>query len=324
MLKVGLIGLGKMGKYHLNIYDELQNVNMIGMCDVSQAVLDELKPRFRYEAFTDYRDLLPKVDAVTVAAPTKYHFDIVKECLEAGKHVLVEKPITTNLEEAQKLFEIAAKKNLVLHIGHVERFNGAVQELRKIADNPYLIESRRVGPFNPNFAKDSIILDLMIHDIDIIVNMVNADVVEIQASGSRVYSELPDYAAVNIRFDGNTTAQIVVSRVTQKKDRIMSISQKDAFITLDYTSQDINIYRNAQSQHVFGNKELHYRNEYILERLFVYKDNPLKQEIKHFIDCINGTVKRVVTVEHELKSLKIALKIDDMLTKGIGAEEVRI
>ncbi|MCD8491858.1 MAG: Gfo/Idh/MocA family oxidoreductase [Geovibrio sp.] len=147
MLNVGLIGLGKMGKYHLNIYDELQNVKMTGMCDASQAVLDELKPRFKYEAFTDYRDLLPKVDAVTVAAPTKYHFDIVKECLEAGKHVLVEKPITTNLDEAQKLFEIAAERNLVLHIGHVERFNGAVQELRKIADNPYLIESRRVGPF---------------------------------------------------------------------------------------------------------------------------------------------------------------------------------
>ena len=324
MLKVGLIGLGKMGKYHLNIYDELQNVQMQGMCDVSQSVIDELKPRFKYTGFTDYRELLPHVDAVTVAAPTKYHFDIVKDCLEAGKHVLVEKTITTNLEEAQKLFEIAAKKNLVLHIGHVERFNGAVQELRKIADDPYFVESRRVGPFNPNFAKDSIILDMMIHDIDIIVNMVHSDVVEIQAAGRKVYSELPDYASVNLCFDGKATAQIAVSRVTQKKDRIMSISQKDAFITLDYTSQDISIYRNAQSTHTFGNKELHYKNEYILERLFVYKDNPLKQEIKHFIDCINGTVKRVVTVEHELKSLKIALKIDEMLTKGIGAEEVRI
>lgn len=238
--------------------------------------------------------------------------------------MLVEKPITTNLEEAQKLFEIAERKNLVLHIGHVERFNGAVQELRKIADNPYLIESRRVGPFNPNFAKDSIILDLMIHDIDIIVNMVNAGVVEIQASGSKVYSDLPDYASVNLRFEGNTTAQIVVSRVTQKKDRLMSISQKDAFITLDYTSQDINIYRNAQSQHVFGNKELHYKNEYVLERLFVYKDNPLKQEVKHFINCINGTVNRVVTVAHELKSLKLALTIDEMLMNGVGSKEVKI
>lgn len=324
MVKVGLIGLGKMGKYHLNIYDELQNIQMMGMCDVSQDILNELKGKFRYETFTNYRDLLPKVDAVTVAAPTKYHFEIVKECLEAGKHVLVEKPITTNLEEAQKLFEIAERKNLVLHIGHVERFNGAVQELRKIADNPYLIESRRVGPFNPNFAKDSIILDLMIHDIDIIVNMVNAGVVEIQASGSKVYSDLPDYASVNLRFEGNTTAQIVVSRVTQKKDRLMSISQKDAFITLDYTSQDINIYRNAQSQHVFGNKELHYKNEYVLERLFVYKDNPLKQEVKHFINCINGTVNRVVTVAHELKSLKLALTIDEMLTNGVGSKEVKI
>ncbi|WP_022851925.1 Gfo/Idh/MocA family protein [Limisalsivibrio acetivorans] len=325
MLNVGIIGLGKMGKYHLNIYDELTNANMAGMCDASEEVLGELSKRYPYKTYTDYRELLPHVDAVTIAAPTVHHYDIAKECLEAGVHVLVEKPITTDLAQAEELFNIAEKRGLVLHIGHVERFNGAVQELRKIATDPYLIESRRVGPYNPNFAGDSIVLDLMIHDIDIIVNMVNSDVTELQASGYSVHSKLPDYASVHLHFANNTTAHILVSRVTQKKDRTMSISQKDSFISLDYTSQDINIYRNIQSTQIMGNKELRYKNEYVLERLFVYKDNPLKQEIKHFLDCVSGQEEcRVVTVEHELKSLKIALKIDEILMKDKGAIEVNL
>lgn len=313
MLNVGIIGLGKMGKYHLNVVLELQNINLAGVCDANEDVINDVKSRVTVRTYTDYKELLPAVDAVIIAAPTKYHYEIAKFCLESGKHVLVEKPITTDLSEAEELFKIAASKNLVLHIGHVERFNGAVQELKKIVKDPKLIESRRVGPYNPAFGNDSIVLDLMIHDIDIILNVVDRELVDIQASGSKVYSPKADFAAVQLTFDNGTVADILVSRITQKKDRTMSISQEGAFIYLDYTNQDINIYRNGHSEHIFGNQELRYKNEYILERLFVYKDNPLKQEIRHFINDIEGLTKRVVTVEHELRSLKAALKIDAML-----------
>jgi len=319
MVKTGIIGLGRMGRYHLNLNDEIHESDLQVLCDADNAVRSAVAENYSYEMTSDFNDVLDKVEAVTVAAPTKHHYDIAKKCLESGKHVLVEKPITTNLEQATELFEIAEKKNLVLHIGHVERFNGAVQELDNITSEPHLIESRRVGPYNPNFKNDSIVLDLMIHDIDIILNMVNKDITNIHACGNCVYSpSQPDFATVTIQFDDSCVANILVSRVTQKKDRTMSISQKGAFIYLDYTTQDINIYREAKEGKEFGKKELKYKNEYSYEKLFVYKDNPLKMEIKHFLDCVEGRQARNVTVEHELRSLKVALKVDELLTGSNG------
>jgi len=202
---------------------------------------------------------------------------------------------------------------LILNIGHIERFNGAVLELRKIINKPYLIESRRVGPFEIKNSNNSIVLDLLIHDIDIVMNIVKHNVVLIEATGSRVYSNIADIAVVHIVFENSTVANMLVSRVTQKRRRTLSISQEDAYILLDYTNQDINIYRKGQSMHIYGEKELKYMNEYTLERLFVYKENPLKQEIKYFIDCINGEECRNVTVDHELMSLKLALEIDNII-----------
>jgi len=322
MLKMGLIGLGRMGKYHLNLYDSMRDIQLKALCDVDEKTLLNASHGNDVFATTDYTELLDKVDMVTVAAPTSYHFKIVKDCLKAGKHVLVEKPITTNLQEAEELFNIAAKKNLVLHIGHVERFNGAVQELKKIVRNPFLIESRRVGPYDERVKNDSIILDLMIHDIDIILNIVGKDVINVGAKGSKVYSNLPDFASVNLIFENNAVANIIVSRITQKKDRTLSISQEDTFVFLDYTNQDINIYRKGSSQHIFGERELRYKNEYITERLFVYKDNPLMLEIRHFVDCVKGNVLRMIPVEHELRSLKLALKVDDIISKKEGRCEV--
>ncbi|MGA1846434.1 Gfo/Idh/MocA family protein [Deferribacter abyssi] len=316
MIKMGLIGLGRMGKYHLNLYDEIPEVKLMGICDVNEEEVNKLSKQTGVRGYTNYEEMLDLVDAVTVAVPTKYHYEVTKKCLASGKHVLVEKPITTDIEEAKELFKIADENKLVLNIGHVERFNGAVMELKKIVRDPFLIESRRVGPYVERMKNDSIILDLMIHDIDIILNILNDEVVDLQAQGSRVYSNLTDLASVNLKFKKGTVVNIIVSRVNQKKDRTMSIAQKDAYIYLDYTNQDINIYRQGQSQHIFGDKELTYKNEYILERMFVYKDNPLKLEIKHFIDCIDNRSSRMVSVEHELKSLEIALKIDEILHRG--------
>lgn len=323
MVKTGIIGLGKMGRYHLNINDEMSESDLQMLCDPDAVVREAVAKNYNYEMTGNFEDMLDKVDAVTVAAPTKHHYDIAKRCLEEGKHVLVEKPVTTNIEQATELFEIAEKKNLVLHIGHVERFNGAVQELDNITDEPYLIESRRVGPYNPNFKNDSIVLDLMIHDIDIILNMVNKNIISVQAHGNCVYSPTPDFSTVTIQFEDNCVANILVSRVTQKKDRTMSISQKGAFIYLDYTTQDINIYREAKEGKEFGKKELKYKNEYMYEKLFVYKDNPLKMEIKHFLDCVAGGEKRKVTVEHELRSLKVALKVDELI-RGSNSNMIEV
>ena len=316
MLNVGLIGLGKMGKYHLNLYGDIKDVKLVGICDANAEVVNELAEKTGVKGYTDYKEMFPYVDAITIAAPTRFHYEIAKECLLAGKHLLVEKPITTNYDQAKELFDIAISKNLVLHIGHVERFNGAVQEIRKITENPRFVESKRVAQFNPNFRADSIVLDLMIHDIDIILNLVGSPVKSIQAMGSKVYTELADFASVNIAFENDTVANLFVSRMSQIKERYMTVYEKDALYKLDFTTQDINIYRQGQTQQTISDKELRYKNEFIQERLFVYKENPLKSEITHFINSVTGKTKRTVTVEHDLASLNVALKTDELLRKG--------
>ena len=321
MLKIGLIGLGKMGKYHLNLYSDIRNVELAGVCDVNEKIVSELSAKMKVPGFNDYHELIPLVDAVTIAAPTKFHYEIAKDCLLAGKHVLVEKPVTTDYDEAKELFDIAVSKGLVFHIGHVERFNSAVQELKNIVESPRYIEAKRLGQFNPNFCSDSIVLDLMIHDIDIVINLVGTNVVAIQAMGCPVYSKLADFATVNLAFQNNVIARLYVSRVSQMKERVMSIHEDNALIMLDFTNQDINIYRQGQTQQILGDRELHYKNEFVQERLFVYKDNPLKLEIMHFIDCIEGKKSRNVTIEHDLHSLSVALKINDIMKNKIFGQE---
>ncbi len=317
MLNVGLIGLGKMGKYHLNLYSDIRDVTLAGICDADSNVVSELSQKTGVKGYTDYKEMFPYIDAVTIAAPTRFHYQIAKECLLAGKHLLVEKPITTNYDEAKELFDIAVSKNLVLHIGHVERFNGAVQEIRKISTKPKFVESKRVAQFNPNFKADSIVLDLMIHDIDIVLNLVNSPVKSIQAMGSKVHTDLADFASVNIAFANNTVANLFVSRMSQIKERYMTVYEEDMLFKLDFTTQDINIYRQGQTQQTISDQELRYKNEFIQERLFVYKENPLKSEITHFINCVTGKTKRTVTVEHDLASLYVALKTDELLKKGV-------
>lgn len=325
MVKTGIIGLGRMGRYHLNLHDEMPESDLQMICDPSEDVRKAVSQHYKYEITDDFHKMLDKVDAITIAAPTKYHYEIAKECLLAGKHLLVEKPITTNLEQATELFEIAKKNNLVLNIGHVERFNGAVQELREVVRDPYLVESRRVGPYNPNFKNDSIVLDLMIHDIDIILNMVNRDITALSATGSCILSPTPDLATATIQFEGGCVANILVSRVTHKKDRAMGVSQNGAYIYLDYTTQDINIYREMKENKEIGKQEMKYKSEYAFEKVVIYKDNPLKMEIKHFLNCVQGLSERNVTVDHELRSLKVALKIDQLLKEKCENKiEVRV
>src|SRR5262250_2242123 len=166
-LRAGVVGAGHMGQYHMLAYDELWDVDLVGVVDVDRERAKQIAAYYDTQALTDHHELIGKVDLASVAVPTEQHFQVASDLLEAGIGVLVEKPITPTLEEARELFAIARRAGAVLHVGHVERFNGAVQELRKIVDRPILIESRRLGPFAPRVEKDTVVMDLMIHDIDI-------------------------------------------------------------------------------------------------------------------------------------------------------------
>ena len=313
-INAGVIGAGRMGQYHVGVYSELTGVNLVGVVDINEARGAEIAKKYRTQFYKDYKSLFGKADVVSIAVPTSMHYAVAKECLQAGVHCLVEKPITNSLAEAEELFNIAQKNGAILHVGHVERFNGAVQELSKAVRDPIFIESRRLGPFDPRIKDDGVVLDLMIHDIDIILNLVKSPVVEINAIGATVFSDKEDVVNVQLRFENGCLANILASRATQEKIRTLAVTQRSEYIFLDYTTQDILVHRRASSQHQLGIQELKYTQESFIERIFVHRENPLKLELRHLIDCVANGADRRTSVENELMSLRVALSVLDRLT----------
>ena len=197
-LRLGIIGLGHMGGYHASASKLIPSISLVGIADTQEKNWAKITDPSIFKT-TDYTQLLNLVDAVIIAVPTDFHYEVTKTCLEHKKHVLLEKPLTKNIAQAQELFDIAKHNNVALHVGHIERFNGAVQELKKIIHEPYLIESHRIGPFSPRVQNDSVILDLMIHDLDIIVGLVGSPVKTVNVIGKKVVSTLTDIASVQFR-----------------------------------------------------------------------------------------------------------------------------
>jgi predicted dehydrogenase len=314
-IRAGVVGVGQMGQYHVGVYSELHNVELVGVADNDYHRGMSVAEKYGARCYTDYHELLAAVDVVSIAVPTSLHYAIAREFLKAGVHVLLEKPIAHTMEEARDLFRLAAANGVVLHIGHVERFNGAIQELKKIVHEPWLIESRRLGPFVSRIKEDGVILDVMIHDIDIILNLIDSPISRIFALGKSIYSAREDLANVQICFQNGCIANIIASRSTEIKVRTMAITQQGAYIFLDYTDQDIRVHRQASSEHVVTRGALRYKQESLIERIFVHKDNPLKLEIQHLIDCVTNGATRVVSVEEDLRSLQVALQILEILEK---------
>ena len=314
-LRVGVVGVGHMGRYHVGIYSELFNVDLVGVADIDRGRAHTTAEQYGTAAYTNYHDLIDQVDAVSIAVPTSLHYPVARDFLDAGVHVLLEKPIAHTMDEARDLFNLAESRNMVLHVGHVERFNGAVQELKKIVHEPLMIESRRLGPFVSRIKDDGVILDLMIHDIDIILGLVAAPIQRIQALGRSIYTGKEDLANVQLCFQNGCIATLLASRTTEAKIRTMAITQPSAYILLDYTDQDIRIHRQAASEHVVARGTLRYKQESFIERIFVHKDNPLKLEIKNFINSTVHQVSRVPTVAEELHSLQVALQVLEILEK---------
>lgn len=308
-IKAGVVGIGRMGQYHVNVYSELFNVDLKGIVDVDEKRGMEMADRYNTVFYADYMELFDKVDVVSIAVPTSLHYSIAKDFLNAGISTLIEKPMTYTLRQAEELCELSEKKNAALHVGHVERFNGAVQELYKIVCDPFFIESRRLGPYDSRIQDDGVVMDLMIHDIDIILGLVNSKIEDLNVIGSSVFSDKDDIANVQIKFKNGCMANILASRATQNKIRTLAITQRDAYIFLDYTDQDIHIHRSASSEHRLTRQELRYKQESFIERIFVHRENPLKLEIKYFIDCAVSETKRNIAIDKELYSLKVAIDI---------------
>jgi len=306
---VGVIGVGRMGKYHVGILSELPEVELAAVVDIDPKVRKVIEGNYSTPGFENYKDIYGKVDAVVVAVPTGLHFSITKDLLNAGIHVLLEKPCAHNLNHARELFKIAEEKNLTLHIGHVERFNGAVQELHKIVKSPIFVECKRMGPFTDRIKDDGVVLDIMIHDIDIILNLIQSKVTKTHVLGASVFSDKDDLVNAQLEFENGCIANIIASRASQNQIRTLSVTQKDSFVVLDYTDQEIYVHRKSSSEHKLSKDSLRYKQESMVERIFVHKDNPLKLELKHFLDCSTNGSPRKVAIDRELYSLEIALNI---------------
>jgi len=317
-IRTAVIGVGQMGRYHVAVFAELPNVELVGIVDVDPDKAQELAKTYNTVGLTDYRALVGEVDVVSIAVPTALHYAIASEFLDAGVHVLIEKPIAPTLTEARELFDLARRRRAVLHVGHVERFNGAVQELKNIVRDPILIECRRMGPFQSRVKDDGVVLDLMIHDLDIVLNLVEARVQRMSAMGAAVLSEVEDTANVQLWFSNGCQATITASRATQEKIRTLAVTQREEYILLNYTDQDIRIYRQGSSEHKLGRGELRYKQEALIERIFVHKDNPLKLEIKHLLECAAQQAPRMVSVEDELYSMQVTLEIIEMIRKDLA------
>jgi predicted dehydrogenase len=320
-IRGAVVGAGHMGQYHILALAELWGVELVGVVDTDFARAQRVAAPYGVRAFRNHQELEGLVDFATVAVPTDRHFDVARDLLESGAHVLVEKPMTPTLEEAKELFRVARQSARVLHVGHVERFNGAVQELRKIVERPILIESRRLGPFVPRVQDDSVVMDLMIHDIDIVLGLVPSEPRRMTAVGCSVHSPVTDVANVQIVFDSGTMASITASRATEEKIRTLAITQPDAYIVLDYSHQDIQIHRRAAQEYTLNRESIRYRQASFVEHLLVHKDNPLKLEIRHLIAAARA-VRQGGQVdlpeEEDLRSLAVSLEIERMIREGRG------
>ncbi len=306
-LKIAVVGVGYLGKFHAQKYAQLAESELVAVCDSNAEVAQAIADEYGVDVYTDYNQLVGKVDAVSIVVPTEKHYEVAKVFLQNGVHVLLEKPITSTAEQARELVRIAADKNLVFQIGHLERFNPAVMALDDVLKEAQFIESHRIAPFNPRGADVNVILDLMIHDIDIILDFVRSPVKSIQANGVPVLSKDIDVANARIQFENGCVANVTASRVSMKSERKMRIFQPDAYITIDFQNKKLGVHRKGEGEMFPGIAEID-----SLEREFEQGD-ALLAESGAFLKSINEQSRPVVSGEDGMRALETAIEITRLL-----------
>lgn len=317
-LKVGVIGVGSLGQHHARNLAQNESCDLKFVCDRDLAQAKKIAAAWGGKATSDYNELLGQVDAVTIATPTVAHFEIANAMLEAGIHCLVEKPITSTLVDAAKLTALARRKNLVLQVGHIEHFNVAVQKFKEIITTPRFIECHRQGPFDPRVRDVGVVMDLMIHDVDIILRIVNSPVKSIESIGVAILTEREDIANTRLRFENGCIANITVSRVTPKPLRKIRVFQDDAYISLDYRGQVMEVFR----RFVKAGKLMPGEPKYYIDskKIRVKREEPLKLELAHFLDCVRTkNLDPQTTGEQALEALDIVIKITEQIRNAANA-----
>jgi predicted dehydrogenase len=311
-LRAGVVGVGSLGQHHARVYTQIPGVTLVGVVDVDEARAKEVAKRHHCQASTDPQSLLGQVDLVSVVVPTSLHFTVTRPFLQQGVHVLLEKPMTRTLEEADELIALAQQHHSVFQIGHIERFNEAFQELKRILTAPGFIEVHRLVPFSQRNTDIGVTLDLMIHDLDILLHLVNSPVARVDATGVKILSDFEDLANARLTFANGCVANVTASRVTLEAQRKIRIFSPESYISLDYVKQEMTIFRLKPGT---GAKDQNLMQRIDRERLTFGKREPLVAELGAFVSSIRDGAAPEVTGEVGRQALAAALDITDQIRK---------
>ena len=303
-IKVGVVGVGHLGQHHARIYAGMEGVELAGICDIDMRRAKKFAKKYRTNAFSDYKEMFGVINCASIVVPTELHYHVAKDCLKNGISVLIEKPMTKYVGEADDLLGIARARGLTIQVGHIERFNAAVRALDEIPGNVRFIECHRLGPFKKRAIDVGVVLDLMIHDIDIILALVKAEIASIDAVGVNILTDHEDLANVRIRFKNGAVANLTASRVTKDEMRKIRLFKDDCYVSLDYIKQEAVLYRKV--------------NNRITGRLIsIKKEEPLKKELEAFVNCLRTGERPLVSGEEGRDALKIALQIEDAIKENL-------
>jgi predicted dehydrogenase len=300
-IKVGVVGVGHLGVHHARVYTEILGARLVGVVDIDDERAQGIAENLGVPAYADLDRFLDEAcpDAVSIVVPTVDHFAVAKKVMERGVNLLIEKPVTARTEEAEELLRIASDRNLVLQVGHIERFNSAVQQIKEMVHHPIFIQSRRVGPFSPRISDVGVVLDLMIHDVDIILSLVHSEIADLSAMGRCVRTEHEDMASAQIRFDDGTIAHILVSRVTEKRMRTLEITEPERHLLVNYETQDVTLHHCVQ-QRGRGLVE-------VVEHPVFPKREPLKLELQDFVRCVREGSEPLVGLRDGKRALEVCV-----------------
>ncbi|MGO9013465.1 MAG: Gfo/Idh/MocA family oxidoreductase [Dissulfurispiraceae bacterium] len=304
MLKVGVIGVGYLGQHHARIFAELEDVRMVAVADTDGERAGEVAVKYGCKAYTDYRKLLDEVDAVSIVTPTTLHYAVAMDCIMAGKDVLIEKPITATIEEADRLIAASDKTGMLIQVGHLERFNPVVPALYPLLDSPSFIEAERLSPFQGRGIDVDITLDLMIHDIDVVLSIMGESVVkDVKAAGAKFITDTIDMAKVWLEFSNGAHALLAASRMASDKSRKLTVFQKDSYLVMDYQQMEIK-------------KFFRRGDEIVSDSISIEKREPLKEELKDFVKCVGNRSRPAVCAIKGRNALKIALEAGAQIKQG--------
>ena len=319
LVKIGVFGAGHLGKIHLKLLNESKKFNLIGFYDVNIEHSLKIEKEFGYKYFNDSNLLIESVDAVAIITPTKFHYEMAIKCIEKNKHIFIEKPIAYSVQQAEKIVKFSKEKKIIGQVGHVERFNPAFNSIKKIIGNPMFIESHRLSEFNPRGTDVSVVLDLMIHDIDIVLSLISSKVKNITSSGVSVISDTPDIANARIEFQNGAVANLTASRISLKNMRKLRFFQRETYISVDLYNKKVEVVKMIDAPKKLDEFALTLENaegkkkQILFDSPKVSNHNAILLELENFADSIINGKKPIVTLEDGTDALKVAYSIINLM-----------